>query len=224
MLFLFFYNQSIEIKDNKYNLKDISKILKYDYKRISITEEIIYYSKKELLNFLKPFNNKKLKKCILNHNLENNILDLFDFIKENNFIPTLWFSQFWIPLLEQENIIITNKILDLIFDFSRNYSKTNNIAKYNVKNSNLKAMLNRKKIIFKIVFYNDLDLEKYKFYKELLEYDISLSKYKINKKTWILLPVKDFKIFIMKMNTEFSKNIREYYIKNEKKFYKHSKY
>lgn len=213
MSIISFNNKNIKIKDNKYNLKDIFNVLNYtNYENFTNTNNDVYYSKEELLVFLTKTNEYQLKNFILNNHFENKLLNIFEFLENNDYSLNSWFVNFWVPLFNQEKIVLTNKIINLITDTK---IKLTNNAIYK-KNILIKKYLIKNNIPYKILKYKDLKTYEYKYYEHLIRDDISqYSSSYIHKKIWISMLVKDFKLLILVMNSKFAEEVREYYINHE---------
>jgi hypothetical protein len=219
-------NQNIKIENNcnkiKYNIKDIFNILNYNnYEEYLGDNCDRYYSFKSLK---KRFNNNDKEKELIKFIGENTFMDIFTFIDNNNYDFKLgdWFTDIWYPLFEQKNIIITNKILNFIYDFQGGkYFPPYNFNKLYQNKRDYKTFLNKNEINYNILKYNQNIINNYPTLKnELKLYD----KHALVQKTWLMLSVNDFKESIMMMNNNNSKMIRKYYIKIENILFDYGKY
>ncbi|CCU55572.1 N1R/p28-like protein [Choristoneura biennis entomopoxvirus] len=143
-------------------------------------------------------------------------MDIIDFIKENNYKIELgeWFRDIWVPLFEQKDVVITNKILNFIYDFQGDKNLTPyNLEKLYQNKRNYKLFLNKNEIEYNLIKYDEHTTNNYPILKnELKLYD----KNNLVQKTWLVLSVDNFKESIMMLNNNNSKIIRKYYIKIEK--------
>ncbi|CCU55911.1 N1R/p28-like protein [Choristoneura rosaceana entomopoxvirus 'L'] len=143
-------------------------------------------------------------------------MDIIDFIKEKDYKIELgsWFKDIWVPLFEQKDVIITNKILNFIYDFQGDKNLTPyNLEKLYQNKRNYKLFLNKNEIEYNLIKYDEHTTNNYPILKnELKLYD----KNNLVQKTWLVLSVDDFKESIMMLNNNNSKIIRKYYIKIEK--------
>ncbi|CCU56344.1 N1R/p28-like protein [Mythimna separata entomopoxvirus 'L'] len=148
-------------------------------------------------------------------------MDIFTFIENNNYEFKLgdWFIDIWYPLFNQKDILITNEILKFI-----HYSIGSTIVDPKIlkqHKGNLVVLLKKYNISYiKIKYDNQLALE-YKYIQDDIK---NISSNNITQKTWILLSVRNFKSFIMRLNTKIAQEIREYYITIEEINYEYSKY
>ncbi|CCU55450.1 N1R/p28-like protein [Adoxophyes honmai entomopoxvirus 'L'] len=182
-------NMDIKTIENKYNMKDIFKILKYD----------------------------NCEEQDLVENLESNkLMDIFTFIKDNNYDLELgvWFRDIWYPLFNKKDVLITNDILCFIYNFQGGkHFHPWNIDKNYQNKKDYKSFLIKNKIDFDIIKYHKNIINEY----SILRNEISLyDNNNLVQKTWLLLSVDDFKESIMMMNNTNSKIIRKYYIKLER--------
>ncbi|CCU55448.1 N1R/p28-like protein [Adoxophyes honmai entomopoxvirus 'L'] len=215
-------NYNIKIENNKYNIKDIFDALNYDnYEEYFGDNEERYYS---LRSIKKLFSESDEERKLIK-NLENNtLMDIFTFIDYNNYDLKLgsWFKDIWFPLFEQKDVIITNEILNFIYNFQVDkYLPTYNLDKNIQNKKNYKLFLKNNGIKYNVIKYYSNILKDYIILNnELKSYD----NHALVQKTWLLLAVDDFKESIMMMNNNNSKMIRKYYIKIENVLHDYSKY
>ncbi|CCU56119.1 N1R/p28-like protein [Choristoneura rosaceana entomopoxvirus 'L'] len=213
---------NIKIENNKYNVKDIFNLLEYDnYEEYFGDNDDRYYSLKLLK---KRFNDTDKEINLIKHIEENTLMDIFSFIENNNYDFKLgdWFTDIWYPLFEQKDVIITNKILNFIYDFhgGKHFPPYNTDKNYQNK-KDYKTFLNKNEINYNIIKYNKNILNIY----PILENELKLyDKHALVQKTWLILTVKNFKESIIMMNNSNSKNIRKYYITLEEILFDYAKY
>ncbi|CCU56181.1 N1R/p28-like protein [Choristoneura rosaceana entomopoxvirus 'L'] len=215
-------NHNIKIENNKYNVKDIFNLLEYDnYEEYFGDNEDRYYSLKLLK---KKFNDNDKERELIKSIEENNLMDIFTFIENNNYEFKLgdWFNDIWYPLFNNKNVVITNEILNFIYEFQGcKYLHPCVLDKNYQNKKNYRNFLKQNKIEYSVIKYEKNILNIYPILKnELKLYD----KHVLVQKTWLILEVDNFKESIMMMNNNNSKMIRKYYIKIEKILYDYAKY
>ncbi|CCU55578.1 N1R/p28-like protein [Choristoneura biennis entomopoxvirus] len=143
-------------------------------------------------------------------------MDIIDFIKEKDYKIELgsWFKDIWVPLFDKKDIVVTNEILNFIYDFQggKHFPPCNLDKNYQNKRD-YRSFLNKNEIEYSIIKYNENILNEYQILKNELKL---YNKNNIVQKTWLVLSVDDFKESIMMLNNNNSKIIRKYYIKIEK--------
>ncbi|CCU55453.1 N1R/p28-like protein [Adoxophyes honmai entomopoxvirus 'L'] len=211
-------NFDIRIDNDKYNMKDIFKILNYDnYEEYFGDNDDRYYSLKLLK---KRFSDNNNERSIVKYLEENTRMDIFAFIKHNGYdISERWFSDIWYPLFEEKDILITNDILTFIYYFPEGASPPPEMFKGFKKN--LIDSLNNYNIKFAEIDYKN----EYAYNNIKLQNEIkSVSPNNILRKKWIILTVDNFKLLIMRLNTKSANRIREYYLMIESLLYKYINY
>ncbi|CCU55817.1 N1R/p28-like protein [Choristoneura biennis entomopoxvirus] len=222
------YNDSnikITYKDNqiKYNIKDIFNALDYNnYEEYFNDNDYNRYYSIKLLK--KRFNDNETEKELIKYLENNTLMDIFTFIKYNNYDFKLgdWFTDIWYPLFKQKDVIITNGILNLIYNFQVGKCLlTHNLDKNIQNNKNYRQFLKQNNIDYNIIKYDENILIKYPLlHNELKLYD----KHSLIKKSWLIVTVNNFKKSIMMMNNTNSEMIRKYYIKIENILFDYNNY
>ncbi|AAG02913.1 MTG-like gene family protein [Betaentomopoxvirus amoorei] len=215
-------NYNIKIENNKYSVKDIFTALNYtNYEEYFEDNEDRYYS---LRSLKKIFNECDNEKELIKYIENNTLMDVSTFITYNNYDIELgsWFKDIWFPLFNKKNVVITNEILNFIYNFQVGKCfPTYNLDNYIQYKKDYRSFLKKNNIEYNIIKYDENILNKYNILKsELKLYD----KHALVQKTWLILSVDDFKESIMMMNNNNSKMIRKYYIKIEKILFEYSTY
>ncbi|CCU56117.1 N1R/p28-like protein [Choristoneura rosaceana entomopoxvirus 'L'] len=215
------YNDiNIKIQNDKYNMKNVFNALHYDnYEEyFNDNDDNRYYSLKLLK---KRFNDNEKEKELIEY-LENNVLmDIFTFIKYNDYNINLgsWFKDIWYPLFEEKDILITNDILSFIYYFPEGGLPPPEIYKGFKKN--LIDSLNNYNIKYiEIDYKHEFIINNEKTINEIK----IIKSNNLSRKRWIILSVENFKLMIMRLNTKSAHHIREYYLLLETILYKYIKY
>ncbi|CCU55915.1 N1R/p28-like protein [Choristoneura rosaceana entomopoxvirus 'L'] len=154
-----------------------------------------------------------------------NIINIFEFINQNNYNLVLgtWFKDIWYPLFNQKDILITNNILSFIFNGIPVGGPAPPLDYRNIKKK-FKDILHHHNIIYKIINYEQIK-NQFNYYINNIKNDtISISPNNLNKITWFIMSVRNFKSLLMKLNTKIAQEIREYYITIEEILYDYSNY
>ncbi|AAC97761.1 ORF MSV198 MTG motif gene family protein [Melanoplus sanguinipes entomopoxvirus] len=154
------------------------------------------------------------------------MLNIFEFIEQNNFDIKLgpWFNEIWIPLFNETELLITLNILNFI-----HYGTSNVVLDYHPmrNNTNLKRdfekILNNNKINYKKIKYNDI-INNEDYYNKVKEEIENIRPCNLEKSTWFILSVDEFKMLIMRLSTNVAIEVREYFILLEKILFKYSNY
>lgn len=219
MEYITYENKKIELKDDKYNMKQIFNILNRDYESHFKTNEIFYYNINEFENICEEDNKEEIKLLLyLKKHTKDNI---FEFITNRGYNLQLGnlFRDIWYPLFEKKNILITSDILIFINYGKFQFQTDSEIIQ--LMNQSLIELLNEYNIkLINITFADPLSLE-YEYIQNEIK---QLTPNDLNKKTWNLLSVKNFKSLIMQLNTKVSQEVKEYYISLEEILNEYSKY
>ncbi|AAG02900.1 MTG motif gene family protein [Betaentomopoxvirus amoorei] len=214
-------NHNIKIENNKYSVKDIFIALNYtNYEEYFEDNEDRYYS---LRSLKKIFNENEDEKKLIKFLNDNTFVDIFTFIKNNNYEFKLgeWFIDIWYPLFERKDVLITNKILYFIHYGISGGDTHPPLEKYRLMRKDLEKILKNYNINYiKIKYYKNIDID----YNFLIDEIKNITPNNIIQKTWIKLSVKNFKKLILKIRTAIADDIRDYYITLEEILYDYSKY
>ncbi|CCU56180.1 N1R/p28-like protein [Choristoneura rosaceana entomopoxvirus 'L'] len=210
---------NIKIENNKYNVKDIFNLLEYNnYEEYFGDNEDRYYSLKLLK---KKFNDNDKERELIKSIEENNLMDIFTFIENNNYEFKLgdWFKDIWYPLFEKKNILITNEILCFIHNGVSHDTKIPGEIPL-IKRNLIKSLKQYNLQYIELKYNDDITLE-----YEYIRNEINKStNNNIVQKKWILLTVRNFKKLILSLRTKVADEIRDYYITLEDILYDYSKY
>ncbi|CCU55818.1 N1R/p28-like protein [Choristoneura biennis entomopoxvirus] len=206
----------------KYNMKDVFNALHYNnYEEyFNDNDDNRYYS----LGLLKKrFNDTNNEKELIKYLENNTLMDIFTFINNNNYDFKLgdWFKDIWYPLLEQKDIIITNKILYFIHYGISGGDDHPPLDKYKIIRKDLEKILKNYNIEYnKIKYYRNIDKE----YNSLIIEIENITSNNIIQKSWIKLSVRNFKKLILRLRTKVADEIRDYYIILEEILYDYAKH
>lgn len=168
---IYYKDKKIELKDGKYNMKDIFNVLKYEYEPFFQTNEMLYYSLNEFEEICKEDKKREMKLLLFLIEYEKNkFSDIFEFIKNderyNNLKLGNWFKDVWFTLFEGKNILITNDVLNFIYYGPEFMAKDYNPKINNYNEKKLIKILNDKNIEYlKIKHDNPLSLQ-YKYIQD----------------------------------------------------------
>ncbi|CCU55579.1 N1R/p28-like protein [Choristoneura biennis entomopoxvirus] len=130
------------------SVRNFKKLL-INLKKTEIIDYIIEIEKisDDYNNYLKNY------ELILKYNKNHNPVNIFEFINSNNYNLELgsWFRDIWYSLFNQKNIIITNEILNFIYDLEKLYQNKRDY----------KSFLTKNEIDYSVLKYNKNILSEY---------------------------------------------------------------
>ncbi|AAC97760.1 ORF MSV199 MTG motif gene family protein [Melanoplus sanguinipes entomopoxvirus] len=151
------------------------------------------------------------------------MLNIFEFIEQNNFEINLgsWFNEIWLPLFNKTELLITLNILHFIhYGTSKSVLDGNTTLNYRELKRDFEKILNNNKIKYKKIKYEEIVNNKN--YYELVKNEIkNITPNNLNKSTWFILDVLQFKMLIMRLSTNVAKEICEYYVTLENILHKY---
>lgn len=141
--------------------------------------------------------------------------DIFEFIQNHFQITELGtqFMSFWSPLFHKQEVLITNEILNFIYNNNQE-SSSESLRQY--KGSFIRSLKNYNISHHEIKY----DHPKAQHYDYILDEIQNLSLNNLSKKTWILMSLKDFK----KISLKLSDIVAEYYLFIEEVVIEYHKY
>ncbi|BAO49362.1 MTG-like gene family protein [Alphaentomopoxvirus acuprea] len=197
---------------NKYNIEFDKEKLINSYKNhlINIDNNIIYINEDGLVKFY------------VDYNITPKLLTIFEYINKHYDLKLdTWFYDIWLPLFEEKDVLITDNILKFIH-YGINISGCGvRHPDFKQIKHHLKQSLNNYNIQYIEIKYNDIRINEYEYVKNDIK---KISPNNLVQKYWILLPIRNFKSLLMRLDTKGGHNIREYYITLEEIFYNYSKY